>query len=48
MDPSNIYAANGMGIMMAETGKYAEAKDFFVQVGNNSITNHIHIYISIH
>jgi RNA polymerase-associated protein CTR9 len=31
-DPSNIYAANGVGIVFAEKGKLHEAKDFFIQV----------------
>ncbi len=32
LDPRNIYAANGVGIIWAERGKYPEAKEFFTQV----------------
>lgn len=32
MDPSNIYAANGIGAVFAERGKLNEAKEFFIQV----------------
>lgn len=31
-NPSNIYAANGVGIFMAETGKHDEANEIFGQV----------------
>lgn len=32
IDPRNIYAANGVGIIWAERGKHADAKEFFTQV----------------
>ena len=31
-DPSNIYAANGVGVYFAEKGNLNEARDFFIQV----------------
>jgi hypothetical protein len=32
-EPTNLYAANALGIMLAQTGKLSEARDFFTQVG---------------
>ena len=30
--PNNIYAANGLGIILAEKGQLDQAKDFFIKV----------------
>jgi Flp pilus assembly protein TadD len=30
-NPANIYAANGLGIILAERGELNEAKDFFIK-----------------
>lgn len=35
-NPSNIYAANGIGIVFAEKGEVALAKEFFTQVSEAS------------
>ena len=31
-NPNNIYAANGLGIILAERGLLDQAKDFFIKV----------------
>lgn len=37
-NPANIYAANGMGIVVAEKGEISLAKEFFTQVSEASET----------
>lgn len=36
LDPSNIYAANGLGAVFAVRNQLTEAKDFFIQVRETS------------
>jgi RNA polymerase-associated protein CTR9 len=51
-DPTDIYAANGIGIWMAENGKLNEARDFFLQVREATAEmpdvwiNLAHVYVS--
>ncbi|KAL6076361.1 protein required for normal CLN1 and CLN2 G1 cyclin expression, variant 3 [Balamuthia mandrillaris] len=51
-NPNNIYAANGIGIIMAEKGNLNEAKDFFIKVRETTASmadvwvNLAHIYLA--
>jgi len=51
-NPANIYAANGLGIILAERGELNEAKDFFIKVREATTTmpdvwlNLGHVYLA--
>ena len=44
--PNNVYAANGLGIIMAEKRKLSEAKDFFMKV-RESTSNFPDVWVNL-
>jgi len=43
LDNTNIFAANGIGMMMAEKGYTDQAKDIFIQVTNPFVRHRLSV-----